>query len=120
MAYKKTVWVEGQTPLSPRNFNNIEEGIESQEAALVSHMADYALHEWLDNVTTTLHNGASGDLERVDERVGGVLRRRTTLGYVDGGLSTVNVKVYACNGVTVEREWTDTLAMPSITRVVIK
>lgn len=41
MAYKKTIWVEGETPISPRNMNNIEEGIEAQEAALDAHKADY-------------------------------------------------------------------------------
>lgn len=28
MAYNKTTWVSGETPLSAQNFNNIEEGIE--------------------------------------------------------------------------------------------
>ncbi len=34
MAYKKTVWVEGETPLSPLNFNNMEAGIEGAHAQL--------------------------------------------------------------------------------------
>jgi len=42
MAYKKTIWVEGETPISPRNMNNIEEGIEAQEAALDAHKAEEA------------------------------------------------------------------------------
>lgn len=34
MAYERTVWVKGQTPLSAENFNNIEEGIEQLNSDL--------------------------------------------------------------------------------------
>ena len=40
MAYEKTVWVKGQTPLSAENFNNIEEGIEQLNSDLAEGIGE--------------------------------------------------------------------------------
>lgn len=120
---KPGVVVQEGTPVNAANMNKIEQG-------LVSHMADYVPHGlepagWIANAVTTLHNDEQGNLVRVDESVGGVLRRRTTLSYSSGNLASVNVKLYAEDGATVEDEWTDTLTYASgqltkVTRAVIK
>lgn len=44
MPYNKTIWVEGETAVSPRNMNNIESGIEDAHAQLEAHKADNAPH----------------------------------------------------------------------------
>lgn len=40
MAYERTVWVKGQTPLSAENFNNIEEGIEQLNSDLAEGIGE--------------------------------------------------------------------------------
>ena len=40
MAYERTVWVKGQTPLSAENFNNIEEGIEQLNSDLENKIGE--------------------------------------------------------------------------------
>ena len=111
MAYKKTVWVEGQTPLSPRNFNNMESGI--WDAYWQSGATPLA------NATTTLVKDEQGNLMRVDEVVEGVLRRQTILHRVNGRLDHVVGKIFAEDGITVLREYVVTLTMSTIVKEVI-
>jgi hypothetical protein len=75
-----------------------------------------------ENVTTTL-TYAGGNLTQVDETISGVLRRRTTLTYTGSDLTGVNVKVYDTDGLTILKEYTDTLTytdgdLTSVVRVV--
>lgn len=49
MAYERTVWVKGQTPLSAENFNNIEEGIEQLNSDLEDKIGEVKKKEVNDN-----------------------------------------------------------------------
>lgn len=51
MAYTKTIWRTGETPLSAENMNNIEEGIE--EALNKIHLS---------TVEPTASDGENGDI----------------------------------------------------------
>lgn len=100
----------------------------AKDGDLIAHKADYVPHDieapgWIAAATTTLTR-TDGALSRVDESVGGVLRRRTDLVRAGGVLSEVTVTVYAPNGTTISRRWKDTLnrsngALQSVTRVVL-
>lgn len=105
MPYTKTQFNEGAAPgISAGELNKIGQGIED---AYYQSQATF-----LENVTTTLIY-TSGDLTRVDESVASVLRRRTSLSYTGGDLTSTNVKLYAENGVTVVKDFTDTLTYVS-------
>lgn len=72
--------------------------------------------------TTLTYTG--GALTRVDESLGGVLRKRTTLSYTDEVLTSVNEQIYGLDGVAVEMEYIDTLnytdgTLTSVTRTVV-
>ena len=61
----------------------------------------------VDNTPELIYDGDV--LVAVEEKIAGVLRRQTQLNYTTGTLTSVRVRVYADDGVTVTRDFTDTL-----------
>lgn len=62
-------------------------------------------------------------LSEVNETISGVLYRKTTLNRTNGKLTSVNVKIYDTDGITVIKDYTDTLVktnnkLTSVERVV--
>lgn len=104
----KTNWTS-EDPPATTDFNRIEGNILYLDETI--------------NVTKSLVY-TSGRLTLVNETVGGVLWRRTNLTYTGNDLSSVRVRVYASNGITVVSDHTDTLAytageLTSVTREVV-
>lgn len=101
--YQKTVWNQGAAPgISALRLNEISQAL----------FDTYYQAPFLENATTELIYD-SGNLVRVDESVASALRRRTVLSYSGPDLSTVNVKIYDEDGVTILEEYTDTLIYDS-------
>ncbi len=95
------VVVQEGTPVNAGNMNHLEQGI--WDAYWQSGAAP--LEDGLDTVLVR----ESGLLVRVDESASGVLRRRTEFAWVGGALASVTTTIHAADGVTVARQWTDTL-----------
>lgn len=55
----------------------------------------------------------SGNITQIDESEGATLRKRTTITYDGTDIDTINVKLYASDGVTVNKEYTDTITYTS-------
>lgn len=66
----------------------------------------YAAHD----MTETPTYDVNGLLTQYDYTKNSVLRCRETFGYVGGVLTTINTKIYALDGATVEQEWTETIS----------
>lgn len=88
-------------------------GAEPMTTGLLQSMADQIdeYGEWLANnyandVTLTY---TDGNLTKVEEYVGGLLRKEEVLAYTNGNLTSVTTKVFAEDG-TVEAQFTDTLS----------
>lgn len=73
----------------------------------LAHVADLQPHDYFGSDTSLTFT--DGNLTQVDVTLSGVLRRRETLAYTGGSLTSVNVKVYTSDGVTIAKEYTDTL-----------
>ncbi len=72
------------------------------------HLTDFIPHGIM-NASTTITYDSNGNVTQIDVKQGSTLKVRTTLSYSGDRLTTINVKKYAPNGSTVEREYTDTL-----------
>lgn len=77
------------------------------DTAILAHINDFNPHPGVGSTQDLIYT--NGDLTRIDESVDGVLRRRSTLTYTNGVLTSVNVKVYASDGETITSQYTDTL-----------
>ena len=119
--FKKTLWNEGGAPgISATQLNRMEKGIWE---ALVSS-GDLP---WGGVTRTPTYDPVTDDITQSDEVIvaSGKLLRRRTYAYTDEDLTTINIKVYDDDGVTVIGEVTDTLSYngdgdwTSTTRVVI-
>lgn len=114
--FKKQTWYPDAPPaITDVELNRIDEGI--------FNAYFQSGGSFLEPNTTTDFIYSGGNLSVIDEKVAGVLRRKTTLSYVSGSLQTVNTKIYAEDGTTVIKDFTDNLTysgndLTKITRVV--
>ncbi|MDO7787505.1 hypothetical protein [Desulforamulus aquiferis] len=100
-----TDWVELH-PVTKASNVIMSDHISVQDK-LDTHLADLSPHGRFNHTSDLVYT--SGKLTRVDDKIGGVLRQRTTLTYTGDDLVSVNVKLYAPDGTTVTSEYTDTL-----------
>ena len=104
-----TTWGQaGKTVPGAGDFNRIEGNIQHLRTELDEHKSDIAPHpgDYTHTITNTYTNGL---ITQVDETVSGVLRKRWTYSYdANGNLTSVNTKIYASDGVTILKQFTDT------------
>ncbi len=102
MVYRSMPVVDGET-IVPDWGNGVNQGV--WEAYYQS--GDLP---WGGITKTPTYNQGTGDVDRIDELVGGKLLRRRTYTYTGDDLTSVNIRVYDDDGATVIGEVTDTLS----------
>ncbi|MDF2612770.1 MAG: hypothetical protein K0S71_556 [Clostridia bacterium] len=88
-------------------ITNMSSGVNNAVQSVETHKADIVPHGKYNNVNDLVYTNER--LTRVDEKIGGTLRKRTTLSYTGENLTGVNVKVYGTNGTTVTGEHNDVI-----------
>lgn len=113
--YTETTNPDGSITLTPAPGTIVQEGTPVNAGAM-NHLEAGVWDAYWQSESTPLADDVetvmvreSGQLAQVDERVAGVLRRRTQLTRSGGKLASVTTTVYAANGTTVIKQWTDTL-----------
>ena len=89
-------------------LGNVDNVKQASKAEFDAHKSDIAPHpgDYTHTITNTYTNGL---ITQVDETVSGVLRKRWTYSYdANGNLTSVNTKIYASDGVTILKQFTDT------------
>lgn len=109
MQYVKTIWVDGTTPITAENLNNIENGVE-QAVDIINEIETIAHEAIGDTPQNTLLIYAGADLVNVQEFYpdGTTLKNVITLNYLNGDLVEVITDKYSETGV-LQQKITETL-----------